>query len=222
MNNNIDERINNFIDFTKSLEGYEKGEAQTFLNRLFQVFGHADCHDAGGKFEKRTKIGKKTKFEDLLLPKKVIVEMKSRGKELQSHMLQAREYWNNSYGDEKTPFVVLCNFDQFWIFNWFMQDAPLDKINIEELKTRWRALAFLSKKPIDPIFDNNVEKVTKEAVEKLLSIYHSLINRGEDKDKVQKFVLQLLTCLFSEDIGLFPIADYFLEIVQDCKKNQST
>ncbi len=221
MSTSVHEKIDTFIAFTKTIEGYEKGEAQTFLNRLFQIFGYADCHDAGGKFEKRIKSGKKTKFEDLLLPGKAIIEMKSRGKELQSHILQAREYWNNSYRDEKTPFVILCNFDQFWIFNWFMQDAPLDKINIEELKKRWRALAFLSKEPIEPIFENNVEKVTTEAVEKLLKIYHSLIERGEDKNKVRKFVLQLLVCLFSEDIGLFPVADYFLELVRDCRKNQS-
>jgi len=59
MNNQITERINKFIKFTKSLDGYEKGEAQTFLNRLFQAFGHADCHDAGAIFEKRTKVGKR-------------------------------------------------------------------------------------------------------------------------------------------------------------------
>ena len=220
MSDQIAERINKFIDFTKGLEGYEKGEAQTFLNRLFHAFGHADCHEAGGKFEKRTKVGRQTKFEDLLLPGKVIIEMKSRGKELQSHILQAREYWNHSYGDAKTPYVILCNFDQFWIFNWFKQDAPLDKVNTIDIKSRWRALAFLSKDPVEPIFANNVEKVTKEAVEKLLQIYHSLIEREENKYKVQKFILQLLVCLFSEDIGLFPIDGFFLELVQDCKKNR--
>jgi len=220
MTENINKRIENFLTFTKKLEGYEKGESQTFLNRLIQIFGYSDCHDAGGKFEKRIKIGRKTKYEDLLIPGKVIIEMKSKGIELQSHILQAREYWNNSYKDEKTPFVILCNFDQFWIFNWFMQDAPLDKINIDDLKKRWRALAFLSKEPVEPVFDNNVERVTTEAVKKLLKIYHSLIDRGENKIKVQRFTLQLLVCLFSEDIGLFPIADYFLELVRDCRKNK--
>jgi len=222
MDNNIPERIKDFIEFNKSLDGYEKGEAQTFLNRLFQAFGHADCHDAGGKFEKRIKVGKKTKFEDLLLPEKVIIEMKSRGEDLKKHIFQAREYWNNSYGDGKTQFVVLCNFDQFLIFNWFNQDAPLDTVSTEELGTRWRALAFLSKKPIEPIFENNVEQVTKQAVEKLLQVYHSLIKREEDKTTVQKFILQLLVCLFAEDVGLFPIDGFFLELVRDCKKSQST
>ncbi len=102
-----------------------------------------------------------------------------------------------------------------------MQNSPLDSLTVEELRTRWRALAFLSKEPIEPVFCNNVEKVTAEAAEKLLKIYHSLIDRGEDKKKVQKFVLQLLICLFSEDIGLFPIADYFLALLQEGRKNQS-
>ncbi|MGE0087786.1 MAG: DNA methyltransferase [Desulfococcaceae bacterium] len=221
MTASINERIDNFIAFAKTLEGYEKGEAQTFLNRLFQIFGYADCHDAGARFEKRIKTGKTTKFEDLLFPGKVIIEMKSMGKDLADHIFQAREYWDKSYREEKNPFVVLCNFDRFLIFNWFMQNSPLDSLTVEELKTRWRALAFLSKEPIEPVFCNNVEKVTKEAVGKLLGIYHSLIDRGEDKEKIQKFVLQLLVCLFSEDIGLFPIADYFLALLQEGKKNQS-
>ncbi len=217
----INEKIDSFTAFTKTLEGYEKGEAQTFLNRLFQVFGHADCHEAGARFEKRIKTGKTTKFEDLLFPGRAIIEMKSRGKNLADHILQAREYWDRSYQEEKTPFVVLCNFDRFLIFNWFMQNSPLDSLAVEELRTRWRALAFLSKEPVEPVFRNNVEKVTAEAAEKLLKIYHSVINRGEDKNRVQKFVLQLLVCLFSEDIGLFPIADYFLALLQEGRKNHS-
>ena len=46
-----------FIDYSKSLNGYEKGEAQLFLDRLFQAFGHKGCHEAGARFDK---IGGKT------------------------------------------------------------------------------------------------------------------------------------------------------------------
>lgn len=213
-------KINEFLEFFRTLEGYEKGEAQTFLNRLFQLFGYADCHSAGGKFEKRTKVGKNTKFEDLLIPKKAIIEMKSRGIQLDSHILQAREYWNNSYGDDKTEYVILCNFDEFWVFNWNKQNAPLDKLKTIDLAKRWRSLAFLSKDDLTPLFENNVEKVTADAVSILLKIYHSLIKRGENKKKVEIYVLQILICLFSEDIGLFPHDGFFLELVLDCKRNK--
>lgn len=219
----IKEDIAQFVKFSnKELEGYEKGESQTFLNRLLNVFGYKDCHDAGGKFEKRTKIGKQTKFEDLLIPGKVLVEMKSKGIDLKKYEFQAREYWNNSYGDEKAPYVLLCNFEEFWVYDWNLQNSPLDKIHINELESRWRSLAFLSKEPVEPIFANNVVTVTKEAAGKLLEIYHSLISRGEDKDKVQKFIIQILVCLFAEDIGLFPVDGFFMELISDCKKNQST
>ncbi len=106
----INEKIDNFTTFIKTLEGYEKGEAQTFLNRLFQIFGYADCHDAGARFEKRIKTGKTTKFEDLLLPGKAIIVMKSRGKDLEEHIFQAREYWDKSYREEKTPLCCPVQF----------------------------------------------------------------------------------------------------------------
>ncbi len=48
------------------------------------------------------------------------------------------------------------------------------------------------------------------------------MEREEDKDQVQKFILQLLVCLFAEDIGLFPIDGYFLELIQDGNKTHST
>jgi len=36
----IVENITKFIDYAKTLDGDEKGEAQVFCDRLFQAFGH--------------------------------------------------------------------------------------------------------------------------------------------------------------------------------------
>lgn len=46
-----EQRVEAFVDFAQRLDGDEKGEAQTCLDRLFQTFGHAGAVEAGATFE---------------------------------------------------------------------------------------------------------------------------------------------------------------------------
>jgi hypothetical protein len=136
-------KIKEFVNYARSLKGYEKGEAQVFCDRLFQAFGHRGCVEAGAKLEYRLKSkGKHTKFPDLVWRPRLLLEMKSRGENLEEHIQQAREYW-----DELKPqprYVVLCNFDEFWIYDTTLQiEEPVNRVKLEELPQRYAALNFL-------------------------------------------------------------------------------
>lgn len=216
------EQIQDFISFAKKLEGYEKGEGQTFLNRFVRVFGYQDVYDAGGIFEDRIKIENATKFSDMIIAKKLLVEMKSRGENLENHWKQAKNYWDESY-EKRTKYVILCNFDEFWIYDWNIQKDPLDKISLEELwqnPKRWEAFNFLSKEEVKPRFRNNLEEITREVANNLVFVYNSLVKRKEiiklTKEQIQRYVLQCLIALFAEDVGLFPKQDFFNNIIQEC------
>ena len=55
--------LKKFVAYAKSLSGDEKGEAQVFLDRLFQGFGHAGYHEAGATLEFRvSKESQKGRF----------------------------------------------------------------------------------------------------------------------------------------------------------------
>ncbi len=136
-------KIKDFVNYALSLKGYEKGEAQVFCDRLFQAFGHRGYHEAGAKLEYRLKSkGKHTKFPDLVWRPRLLLEMKSRGEKLEEHIQQAREYW-----DELKPqprYIVLCNFDEFWIYDTTLQiEEPVNRVKLEELPKRYAALNFL-------------------------------------------------------------------------------
>ena len=136
-------KIKEFVNYARSLKGYEKGEAQVFCDRLFQAFEHRGYHEAGAKLEYRLKSkGKHTKFPDLVWRPRLLLEMKSRGENLEEHIQQAREYW-----DELKPqprYVVLCNFDEFWIYDTKLQiEEPVNRVKLEELPQRYAALNFL-------------------------------------------------------------------------------
>jgi type II restriction/modification system DNA methylase subunit YeeA len=215
------EKLLKFMEFASKLKGYEKGEAQIFLDRLFIAFGQEGVIEASASLEHPIKIDDKTKFCDLIWPGKVLIEMKKRGEKLENHFSQAKEYWDNTYG-ERTEYVILCNFDEFWIYNWNLQKEAFDKVEISRLGERWRSLAFLSPDDIKPIFHNNLVKVTQEAADKIAQLYTDLIGRGIEKDIAIRFTLQCLVALFAEDTGLFPRSGYFYEVIEDCKNGQSS
>lgn len=214
-------KISDFIDYVAKLKGYEKGEAQLFLDRLFIAFGQKGIVEAEAKLELQIKVNEKTKFCDLLWPGKVLIEMKTRGENLDKHFTQAKTYWDNTYNKRPT-FVILCNFDEFWIYNWNLQRDPLDKVPLAELRARWRSLSFLSPEDIKPQFGNNRIEVTKDAADKIAKLFNCLKKRGIEPVKAQRFTLQCLVALFAEDNGLFPQMGFFSDVINDCLSGQSS
>ena len=77
----------------KHITGDEKGQAQIFLDRLFQAFGQAGSLDVGGSPEFRIRKadgdGGGTAFADYVWKPVVLIEMKKRGGNLQKHYRQA-------------------------------------------------------------------------------------------------------------------------------------
>lgn len=222
------EAIKDFIDFVKRAKKYEKGEGQTFLNKLWRVFGYKDVDDANGHFEDQIKIDKTTKFSDMLIEGKVLVEMKSGGENLENHWRQAKQYWDELYSKRPT-YIMLSNFDEIWIYNWNIQKEALDKISIQELASdsqRWEAFNFLLKEEQKPKFRNDLEEVTREVADKLVFVYNSLVKRKKEiqleKTQIQRFVLQCLVALFAEDVNLFPKSDFFKEIIEDCLSEKAS
>ena len=102
----------------KHITGDEKGQAQIFLDRLFQAFGHPGSLDVGGSPEMRIRKAKEdgggTSFADYVWKPVVLIEMKKRGADLSKHYRQAFDYWVRLVPD-RPQYVVLCNFDEFWV-----------------------------------------------------------------------------------------------------------
>jgi len=148
--------LDDFVRFAQTLRGDEKSEAQPFLDHLFRALGHEGVIEAGATFEfrvakkpgspqlelvvagngdpgraLRTKGGKK--FADLLWPDRVLIEMKSRGEKLERYYDQAFDYWTHIV-PKRPPLVILCNFDEFWIYDFNTQlFDPVDRVKTVEL-----------------------------------------------------------------------------------------
>lgn len=214
------EKLKKFQAYAQKLDGDEKGEAQVFCDRLFQAFGHDGYKEAGATLEYRIKkkSTKGTSFADLIWKPRLLIEMKKRGEKLGLHYRQAFEYWLNAVPN-RPRYVVLCNFDEFWIYDFDKQlDEPVDRVTIDEVSTRYTALNFLFPENKEPIFDNDREDVSRKAANQTAELYRSLTKRPGHpipREQAQRFVLQLVIAMFAEDIDLLP-AGTVTSIIKDC------
>ena len=210
------DRIRTFVEYARSLSGYEKGEAQVFCDRLFQGFGHDGYKEAGATLEKRVRGRRKTtQFIDMLWKSRLLLEMKSRGEKLQKHYQQAFEYWLSATPD-RPRYVVLCNFDEFWVYNFnFQLHEPVDRILLKDLPERYTALNFLFPDKRKPIFNNDRVAVTRAAADKVAQVFNALVSRGEERQRSQRFILQCVVAMFAEDFDLLP-KGLFSELLDDC------
>lgn len=209
------ENIQKLVEYTATLDGDEKGEAQVFCDRFFQAFGHGGYKEAGATLEFRVKSKKTTNFADLLWGEKVLIEMKKKGAKLKSHRTQIFDYWWK-LRPSQPKYSVLCNFEEFIIYDFSLQDEPLDRIRIEELPDRYTSFNFMFPKPETPVFRNNLEEATRKTASLVAAVFNSLLERGEDRIRAQKFILQAIFTMFAEDYNLLP-KDIFTQILIDCQ-----
>ncbi len=161
------------------ITGDEKGEAQIFLDHLFQGFGHKGVKEAGATLEQRIKKedAKGTAFADLVWKPVVLIEMKKRGVDLSKHYRQAFDYWVRLVPG-RPRYVVLCNFDEFWVSDFETQmDSPVDTVTLDEIPRREGPLAFLFPTPEKPVFKNDHEAVTRDAADRLATCFNKLVTR---------------------------------------------
>ncbi len=217
------ESLQEFIDFCQQhITGKERKEAQIFLDRFFRAFGHKGALEAGATYEEAITKGSKkgkTGFADLVWKPRVLIEMKKRGEDLSKHYPQAFEYWSRLVPN-RPRYVLLCNFDQFWIFDFDLQiDEPVDRVNLNDLKNRVSAFNFMEVGNRTPIFQNNQVEITETAARRMGELFQLLKKRGHksgfDELTAQRFILQCVLAMFAEDRGLLP-RDLFISCVQEC------
>jgi hypothetical protein len=225
--------LQEFVDYTKLLKGDEKGEAQLFCDRFFRAFGHGGIIEANGKLEARIKFSDSghTKFADCLWSPEgkagVLIEMKKKAdKNLEAHFTQVRDYWiemnpENVIGPraQKPDYIILCNFDRFLIYR---QLSLVDDIRIDEFVDRASAFNFMLIEKKEPIFHHHVIAISQEAARTIGEIFkHLIFEKSEKRETAQRFLLQCVLALFSEDFGLLP-QDIFSELIRDCQNGESS
>lgn len=196
--------LTEFVRRWSGYSGSERAEAQTFLNELFAAYG-SDRQSVGARFEDfRSSAG----FMDLHWPGVMIVEMKAPGIALEKAADQRDRYWRESSDPATdTPaarWVVLCNFQEFEIWEpGRFPNRPRSRFTLDELPEHYDALLFLQNESLEPVFSEHRRELTEDAARHVAELYRSMLDRSAAPvDEIQRFTMQLVWCLFAEDLGM--------------------
>ena len=189
-------------------EGDEIAEAQSFLNDFFNVFGVARRRVAA--FESRvTHIDGRRGRIDLLWKGVVLVEMKSRGGDLDRAFDQARDYFPGLADHDLPRFILVCDFDRFRLYDldtnsdtdFILAELP-ERIELFGFISGWRLRRYEVEAPVN-----------RDAAERMGVLHDALSEQGYDGHELEVLLVRLVFCLFAEDTGIFETAAFrdFLE-----------
>lgn len=187
----------------------EHAEAKSFWDELFNCYGTLRRHVAAFEAPIKKTDGNPG-FIDLLWKGKLVVEHKSRGKDLKKAKEQAQDYIARLRPADRPRYLVVCDFHEFQLF-----DLHNDKESIffiSELYEKAELLGFIAGYELRTPSDET--PVNLEAVEKLGNLYEAMRAGGYPDHELQLFLVRILFCLFAEDTGIFE-PDEFTRFIDD-------
>ncbi len=178
--------------------GNEDAEAKPFLIDFFEIFGITNKRIAS--FEHAVKkYGGGAGFVDLFWPGILLVEMKSRGKNLDRAHAQAMDYFPGIVERDLPRYVLVCDFARFRLFD--LAESTVHEFSLAELHKNVRQFGFIAGyqtqviKPQDP---TNIK-----AAERMGRLHDQLKAIGYEGRALELYLVRLLFCLFAEDTSIF-------------------
>lgn len=178
-------------------ETSENAESKTFWNEFFEVFGISRRRVA--TFEERVKIEGQTKFVDLLWKGKLLIEHKSKGRDLDKAYTQATNYFEGIKDRDLPQYILVSDFEHFRLYD--LDDGEIHQFDLADLYKNVQLFSFIAGyekhdiKPQDPV--NN------KAAEMMGKIHDSLQAVNYTGDDLDTLLVRLVFCLFADDTGIF-------------------
>lgn len=188
------------LQFSKqwSDAGNEDSHAKPFLIDFFEVFGITNKRVA--TFEHAVKkLGDKAGYVDLFWPGILLVEMKSRGKNLDRAYTQAIDYLHGINERDLPRYVLVCDFSRFELHD--LKSGVISEFKLPDFYKHIKLFGFIAGyqtqviKPQDPI---NIK-----AAERMGRLHDQLKAVGYEGRPLEIYLVRLLFCLFAEDTSIF-------------------
>lgn len=179
-------------------EKSEESEAKSFLDDFFNVFGVSRRRVAA--FEKHIKtIDGKSGYIDLLWPGVILIEQKSRGKDLDRAHEQAKGYFPGLADCDLPRYILVSDFARFRLHD--LETGEKHEFNLSEFHKNIKLFGFMAGyqtqvlKPEDPA---NIK-----AAELMGHLHDHLKATGYTGSHLEVYLVRLLFMLFAEDTSIF-------------------
>lgn len=197
----------------------EDAEAKHFWIEFFHVFGISPRR-IGGFEQKVKKLGDRDGYIDWLWKGNLLIEHKSRGKDLDRAYQQAIDYFPGLKEHELPRFILVSDFARFRLYDTIesTQTEFLLKDFHKFVKLFWFVAGYQPQK-ISP-----QSPVNAKAVQRMAKLHDRLkqIGYGSDKPRdLEVYLVRLLFCLFAEDTGIFERTQFTEFIEQKTREDGS-
>jgi hypothetical protein len=176
----------------------EEADAKPFLDAFFDVFGIT--RKKIGTFEHRVKkLSDADGYIDLLWKGTILVEMKSRGKNLDKAFQQAIDYTHGLKQNELPKYVLVCDFHIFRLYD--TEEQTTLEFTIDELIQNVQSFGYLlgyQKKTYKEQDPANIK-----AAELMGKLHDRLEEIGYEGHPLEVYLVRILFCLFAEDTTIF-------------------
>ncbi len=190
----------------------EKSQAQSFLKEFFAVFG-VDAVTVA-TFEHRIKFPDGAQgYADCFWQGKVLIEMKSRGKDLDAAFEQAREYVRALPDISHTPrAIVVSDFARVRFYD-LSRDCALTEFALKDFRKYVTLFGFMMGAEIGEIREQ--DPVNRHAAETMARLHDAMKAVGYTGHPLEVYLVRILFCLFAEDTGIFK-PNQFSAFVKQC------
>ena len=178
--------------------GNEDSQAKPFLIDFFEIFGITNKRVA--TFEHAVKkYGGKGGYVDLFWPGILLVEMKSKGKDLSKAFDQAMDYFSGIQERDLPRYVLVCDFQKFQLHD--LTDKSIIDFPLCDLYKHVKSFGFIAGYQTQVI--KAQDPINIKAAERMGKLHDALKDVGYDGHALELYLVRLLFCLFAEDTTIF-------------------
>lgn len=177
----------------------EDSQGKPFWIDFFEIFGITD---------KRV-----TTFEHAVkkLPGMLLVEQKSRGKNLDAALTQALSYFPGIAERDLPQLVIVCDFARFRVHRLTTNETF--EFALKDLHKHIKLFGFVAGYKVQTIQPQN--PVNIKAAERMGRLHDALKASGYSDHPLEVLLVRLLFCLFADDTGIFQPAQSFRTFIEE-------
>jgi len=188
------------VKFSKEWENdfNEDAEAKSFMDDFFNIFGIPRRRVAS--FETHVKKeGGKQGFIDLIWKGVILIEFKSKGKDLDKAHTQAKDYFPGLKDAELPKYILVSDFARFRLYD--LEEGTTLEFKLNELVHYVQHFGFIA--GYQKQIYKEQDPVNIKAAELMGKLHDRLEEIGYEGHNLEVYLVRLLFCLFAEDTTIF-------------------
>ena len=207
---------NKALAFSKRWEDAtrEDSHAKPFWIDFFEIFGISDKRVASFEHAVKKLPGSSARtdgFVDLFWPGMLLVEHKSRGKDLDKALDQAMAYLPGIAERDLPQVIVVCDFGHFRVRH--LASGETREFGLKDLHKHVRQFGFIAGYKTQEI--KAQDPVNIRAAERMGKLHDALKASGYEGHALEVLLVRLLFCLFADDTGIFQPAQAMRQFVEE-------